>query len=147
MSNRLARYRKKAGLTQRALATKSGVSSDYVEILEQQPTRVPGVDIAAALARALNVAPLQIFPRLPRTEKEGRWEYFSRVYPEMVGALNDVDHLRFFIAISTMEESGFRAMTSIVNPTPLKWDKARENLLARLKILVRDADLVGLMEE
>jgi len=146
MNNRLAALRKKARLTQKALSVRSGVSQDYVELIEQKG-KVPGIDIAAALARALGVAPLQIFPRLPRSEKETRWEFFVRVYPELVGALNDTDRLRFFIAISTMEESGFRAMTSIVNPTPMKWDRVRENLFARLKILVRDADLVGLMGE
>lgn len=147
MKNRLARIREKAGISQSELSRRSKVTQQYISALEQQPEQVPGVDIAAALARALGVAPLQLFPRLPRSEKEPRMEYFARVYPELYGVLNDTDKLRFFVAIATMDEPAFRAMTSILNPSPLKWDKVRENIYVRLKVLVRDADLCGLMDE
>jgi hypothetical protein len=46
-----------------------------------------------------------------------------------------------------MEESGFRAMTSILRQRPPKWDKVLERLFGELKRLTKDADLVGLMNE
>jgi transcriptional regulator with XRE-family HTH domain len=146
-TNRLLALRTRADLSQQALSNRSGVSVQYIRLLEQQPEKMPGLDIAAALGRALSAAPLQLFPRLPRLEKETRWEFFTRVYPELCAALDDVGRLRFFIAVTCMPEDAFRTMTSILHPNPLKWDRVRENVLARLKTLVRDADLCGMMDE
>lgn len=147
MKNRLEKIRTERGLSQAELGRRSGVTQAYISQLEADPGRTPGVDIAAELAKALNVAPLQLFPRLPRGEKEDRWTFFQQVYPELVGVLNDVDRLRLYVAVSCMDEPGFLAMTSILNPSPLRWHQVRENLLVRLKLLVRDAQLCEFMED
>lgn len=144
--NRLAVLRNKAKLTQAGLSSRSGVSVQYVRLLEQEPARMPGLDIAAALARALSVAPCQLFPRLPHTERESRWEYFARAWPELAESLNDVDRLRFQLVIGFVPDNEFRVLTSDLNPTPPKAVELYSHIMTDLKLIAESARLKDLLE-
>ena len=145
MKNRLAQIRKKVGLSQSELSRRSKVTQQYISVLEADPERIPGVDIAAALATALGVHAEQVFPRIPRSASESRAEYFKRCYPELIKSLNEVDALRVSVALSCMDDSGFQTLCSWNKP--LKWDQVLEFVFCFLKAIARRARLDELMKE
>lgn len=61
--NNLRKWRENRGMTQQALAVEASISVDYVRLLEQQPDRRAGADIALRLAKALDVDADQLFFR------------------------------------------------------------------------------------
>lgn len=142
--NRLSEFRKRQGLSQARLASQSGVSHSYIAQLEQGGG-LAGVDIADALARVLAVDPDQLFPRVPRRSSESRQEFFARCYPELVSSLNQVDALRFSIALASMSDSMFQSLTSA--KTPLPWPQVIELVFCFLRAIGRQARLEELMKE
>lgn len=55
MTNKLAEYRKKNGLSQRKLAAKAGVSLSYIKVIEDTHTDTNvSISVAFRLAQALN---------------------------------------------------------------------------------------------
>ena len=145
MKNRLAQIRKKVGLSQSELSRRSNVTQQYISVLEADPERIPGVDIAAALATALGVHTEQVFPRIPKSGSESREAYFSRCYPELVKSLDQVDALRFSIALASMSDTMFRGLCSWQKP--LAWAEVMETVFTFLKAIARRAKLDELMKE
>jgi XRE family transcriptional regulator, regulator of sulfur utilization len=67
----LLKIRKKRGLTQEALAAKSGVEQTTISRLERHPDSSPQWDTVKRLADALGVDPVVIFP-LRSKDREAR---------------------------------------------------------------------------
>ncbi|MGA2534322.1 MAG: helix-turn-helix transcriptional regulator [Candidatus Aminicenantales bacterium] len=88
MSNNLAKFRKRCGLTQLALASRSGVSPQYVRLIEQGGL-TPGVDISEALGKALGLPSQQLFPLL-RLRDPGldRFQQLQHSHPEPIKELS-----------------------------------------------------------
>ena len=61
MKNRISEFRKKAGITQPALAHLCGLASYIVIQRYEKDQRTPPVDIAMRLARALNTTVEELF--------------------------------------------------------------------------------------
>ena len=65
----LYRLRRRAGLTQRALAQRSGISERTIQEYEQRRKDINKMQLetALALAQALSCAPARLYERVPQT--------------------------------------------------------------------------------
>jgi transcriptional regulator with XRE-family HTH domain len=71
MGQRLSELRRRAGLTQEALARRADVGTDAVRNWEKG-RRTPGLDMAVKLADALDITLDELAGREPRRKKGGK---------------------------------------------------------------------------
>lgn len=67
----LRKYRKKAKLTQKRLASKMGISVDYIGRLERQ-TRHPSIEMLIAFADIFDITPGELLDAIVEMEKENK---------------------------------------------------------------------------
>jgi transcriptional regulator with XRE-family HTH domain len=145
MSN-LKKIRSRQGLSQAALAMASGVSLSSVQKLEQSGG-TPRLDLAARLARVLGVPILQLFPTIPIPAKgEGR-RLFLAGYEEVINKLDDIEKLRFSIAMQFMPDDMFQTICSPFGPNPATWEEIVTIVHGYLISIVRQAKLCELLED
>lgn len=145
MSN-LKKIRSQKGLSQAQLAGGSGVSLSSVQKLEQGGG-TPRLDLAAKLARVLEVPILQLFPNIPIPAKgEGR-RVFLAAYHDLIEKLDDVEKLRFNLAMQFMSDDIFRTICSPFGPNPATWEEIVTIVHGYLVWMVRHAKLCELLED